>query len=61
MARKPRHVHVQCATSEGFRWLRRYVAMSPRVAREDTDGSFWVSREADWAHALAAAGGQEVQ
>jgi hypothetical protein len=56
MARRFRIVHVECATPEGWRWLKRSV----RGAVQEQDGRFRVTDESDWAQCLAAAGGREI-
>jgi hypothetical protein len=53
--RVPRVVHVECATAEGYRWLKRTV----RGATLTPDG-FSVTDESEWSESLRAAGGREV-
>lgn len=53
----PRSTHVECADAAGFRWLKRNV----RGAVEDTDGSFLVHDDKEFAECLRAAGGRIVQ
>jgi hypothetical protein len=54
--RKTRVVHVECATAEGYRWLRMH-RMGARVVND----GFEVYDEELWAQSLAAAGGKEIQ
>lgn len=54
---RPRHVHVECVTSAGWRWLKGChpgASMAP-------DGGFLVHDEHRWALCLQAAGGKEVK
>lgn len=56
--RKPRFVHIECQTAEGYRWLKRTIRSE--YASESSGGGFLVTDESRWAETLAAADGREV-
>jgi hypothetical protein len=56
-APQARTVHVECSTSEGYRWLKRNL---DGIAVESPSG-FRIVDEHRWAERLWAAGGREVK